>query len=164
MEHAGIDGKDFRHIMSRFASGVTVLATTDSNGRRWGMTASAFSSLSLNPPLILVCINRRAGSFAAFDATQHFSVNFLAATQQNLSNHFAAHAEDKFAGIEMLEGLTDAPLLAGTLGFVECARHAVLDGGDHIILIGRVINSAVHEGAPLLYFDGKYQQLVQHPQ
>lgn len=159
MEHEGIDGKEFRQIMSRFASGVTVIATTDSDGRRWGMTASAFSSLSLDPPLVLVCINRRAGSFRAFDEAEHFSVNFLAESQQELSNHFASHTADKFAGLATLSGLTSAPLLVGTLGFVECARHDVLAGGDHIILVGRVINSAVYEGAPLLYYNGQYQFL-----
>ena len=159
MDNGSIDKQLFRRVMSHFATGVTVLATQDSTGRRWGLTANAFSSVSLEPPLVLACIGRHSGSYDAFGTATHFSVNFLAASQQDVSNHFASRVEDKFASVEWAYGVTGVPILAHTLGYVECSRYDVLPGGDHIILLGQVEKIKVYGGAPLLYFGGQYRFL-----
>ena len=156
----GIDKQLFRRAMGHFATGITVVTTQDETGRCWGMTANAFSSLSLEPALVLICIDKRAGSYEAFCAASHFCVNFLSAEQQAVSNHFASQLEDKFAAIEFAEGICGAPVLAGTIGYVECSRYEILPGGDHVILTGKVENIAVPGGEPLLYFAGQYRSLL----
>lgn len=156
-----VSREDFKRAMGSFAAGVTVVTTTDGEGRLFGMTATAFSSLSLEPPLCLVCVDHRAASHAVLEASRRFAVNLLAQEQQELSNRFASRVEDKFAGVAYSLGeATGCPLLEGALASVECEVDVVHPGGDHSIFVGKVLCATVHEGAPLVHWRGKYGRVV----
>ena len=153
--------EDFRNAMSRFASGVTVVTTRDASGRPFGFTASAFTSLSLDPPLVLVCLERRAESFPVFEAAQTFGVSILAAGQSPLALKFATRGADKFAGSPIVDGaVTGMPLVSSAIAQVECSVHERIDGGDHIILVGRVLRAVVAAGEPLLHFSRAFGRFV----
>ena len=154
-----VDQKAFRETMSCFASGVTVVTARDGAGAPVGLTVSAFSSLSLDPCLILICLDKRVSNLDLFRAGP-FAVNILAQGQDGLSNRFASKLDDRFEGVENHAGETGAPLLPGALAWVECETHEVLPGGDHDIIIGRVVTCGRQaEGAPLVYFRGGYRSL-----
>ena len=154
-----ISKQEFRHALSRFASGVTVVTTKDAAGKFYGITVSAFCSVSLEPPLILVCIERTTGSHHALAASKRFVVNILRENQQNLSNHFASTSDDKFAGVEYRAGIAEIPVLAGALANLECRLRDSYDGGDHTIYVGEIENAIVNDGNPLLYFHGNYREI-----
>ncbi len=157
-----VSREDFKRAMGSFGAGVTVVTTSDAGGRLFGMTATAFSSLSLEPPLCLVCVDHRAACHAAIEASRRFAVNLLAQEQRELSNRFASRLEDKFDGVAYCLGdATGCPLLEGALASVECELHEVLAGGDHSIFVGRVVRAAAHEGAPLVHWRGNYVRVVQ---
>ena len=148
---------DFRNALARFASGVTIVTTVDGGGRRAGFTASAFSSLSLDPPLILVCLEKRAESYPTFDAAEHFAVSILATGQTDVALRFATRGIDKFAGAPVVPGeLTGMPLIEGAIAHLECRVHDRPDGGDHTIIIGEVLRAASTDGEPLLHFNRKF--------
>lgn len=150
---------EFKQALGRFASGVTVVTTAD-NDKLGGLTVSAFSSLSLDPPYILVCIDKRSSANALIQSSRVFAVNILAKDQADLSNHFASRREDKFAGVAYHMGRLGVPILENTLAALECALVQVVDGGDHYIYIGQVEHSSVAEGKePLLYYRGQYRSL-----
>jgi flavin reductase (DIM6/NTAB) family NADH-FMN oxidoreductase RutF len=150
---------EFRHALSRFASGVTVVTCQGPRGEMRGITVSAFSSLSLEPPLVLVCIDKRASLHDDLKEGACFAVNFLAEDQEAVSRRFASKDADRFTGIHCREGHTRAPLIEGALGFVECRVLNAYPGGDHTIFVGQVEASGVGEGRPLLYFRGGYSNL-----
>ena len=151
----------FKAVMGSFAAAVTVVTTQDAQGKRWGMTATAFSSLSLDPPLGLVCIDKRAGCHAAISAAGKFAVSMLTEAQEDLSNRFASRADDKFEGVASRAGdVTGCPLLEGALAWMECELVSVLPGGDHAIFVGRLVGSGTADGKPLLYWRGKYAGLM----
>jgi flavin reductase (DIM6/NTAB) family NADH-FMN oxidoreductase RutF len=152
---------DFKRAMGSFAAGVTVVTTMDASGRAWGLTATAFTSVSLRPPLCLVCVDRRAGSLQALYESRKFAVSLLARGQEELSQRFASRAEDKFAGVGVVPGpVTGCPLLEGALGALECEVVHLYPGGDHDIVVGELRSTRVREdGEPLLYWRGKYAGL-----
>jgi len=154
-----VDADGFKQSMRRFVSGVTVV-TTASGGTRTGITVSAFTSLSLDPPLVLICIDRKAAAHDLIQAAGRFVVNILSAEQESVSNRFASREEDKFAGIAWHEGKIGLPVLDDTLAAVECELHETLPGGDHSIFVGRVVATELSEGAPLLYGLGGYQRIA----
>ena len=155
-----IDHNQLRSVMGSFATGVTVVTTHDGAGRKHGLTANAVCSLSLVPPLLLVCVDKRAESHPAFARSRAFAVNVLAAGQQELSRRFAVSGGDKFTGIPHHEGPTGAPILEGALAFVECRVVEEHDGGDHTIYVGEVERAeAAGDGAPLLFYRGQYREL-----
>lgn len=154
-----ISKEEFRRALSRFASGVTVVTTTDAAGKFYGITVSAFCSVSLAPPLVLVCIERTTGSHHALAASERFVVNILRENQQNLSNHFASPSDDKFASIEYHLGIEQIPVLTGALASLECRLQYSYEGGDHTIYVGEIENAIVDDGSPLLYFHGKYREI-----
>ncbi len=155
-----ISKDEFKQVMGSFAAGVTVVTTIDEEGRKWGLTATAFSSLSLDPPLCLVCVDKRAGSLDALRSSRRFAVNMLCRDQEELSNHFASRSDDKFAGIDDQAGeATGCPILPGALGVAECEVVDILSGGDHEIFVGQVMATTVSEGQPLLYWRGSYGAL-----
>jgi flavin reductase (DIM6/NTAB) family NADH-FMN oxidoreductase RutF len=155
-----VDKNQFRTALSRFASGVTVVTTQDAERRPLGLTVSAFCSLSLDPPLVLVCIDRAAYLHAAFQASGVFVVNVLSAEQEALSRLFASREPDKFAGIGFHTGLEGVPVLADTLATIECRLKQAYEGGDHTIFVGEVENTNVRDDAhPLLYYRGGYANL-----
>ncbi len=156
-----LDPNDFRNAMSRFASGVTIVTTNDPGGRRVGFTASAFSSLSLNPPLVLVCLDRRAECFEAFQATSMMAINILAMGQDDIAMRFATRGADKFGSTRTTAGTaTGMPLIDGALAQVECRVHERVEGGDHVILVGEVLRAASSDAEPLLHYNrnfGRFQ-------
>ena len=152
-----VDPDDFKKAMRTFTSGVTVVTTRDADAMV-GVTVSAFSSLSLDPPLVLVCIDRNAASHDVFGRAGRFVVNVLSEDQEGVSNSFASRAEDKFETTKWHEGVLGVPILDGSLGVVECLLHDSLPGGDHTIFVGRVVASSTSEGKPLLYGQGGYRR------
>lgn len=154
-----ITKEEFRRTLSRFASGVTIVTTKDTNGHLHGLTVSAFCSVSLEPPLILVCIEKTTGSHHAFTESKAFVVNVLRESQIELSNHFASHSDDKFSGIDYSPGIGEIPVLHNCLANLECRLVSSYGGGDHTIFVGEVIKTQVFDGEPLAYFQGQYRTL-----
>jgi len=152
---AMVDPEQFRRTLGSLAAGVCVATTRNGEGRPVGVTVSSFTSVSLDPPLVLFCLDRGSLSHAAFTGAGHWAVNLLAAGQQGASDRFA-FGPDPFAGTGWAPGLHGVPLLDGALGAVECAAHARHDGGDHSILVGLVLRARTAGGAPLLYWRGRY--------
>lgn len=153
-----IDPKAFRRALGNFATGVTVMTATDKDGNRVGVTANSFNSVSLDPALILWSIDRRSGSKEAFLNASHFAVNILAVDQIDISNNFARPADDRFAGIEFKEGAGRAILLPNCAASFECELHETLDGGDHIILVGKVVDFSDNGKPPFFIIKGHIQQ------
>lgn len=151
---------DFRHVLSHFASGITIVTTHDADGCPTGMTATAFTALSLDPPLVLVCVDLKARCYPALAACERFAVNILEAGQEALSRRFAsATIDDKFEGVAYHAGRLGLPLLDGALAALECAKVSTYPGGDHMILVGCVDAVAAGEGDPLLHYRSKYDRL-----
>jgi flavin reductase (DIM6/NTAB) family NADH-FMN oxidoreductase RutF/DNA-binding FadR family transcriptional regulator len=148
----------FRDVVGRFASGVTVI-TTHHDGVDFGMTASAMCSLSLEPPMVLVCVNRRAGTRSAVSNSGAFGVNILHEDQADLAVRFATPQHDKFAGIEYARGDLGCPRLDGVLAWLECEVVEDVEGGTHSVFIGRVHAAEGREGDPLAYFRGQFGRL-----
>jgi flavin reductase (DIM6/NTAB) family NADH-FMN oxidoreductase RutF len=155
-----LDPKELRRLMGHFATGVTIITTRGADGTPYGLTANAFTSLSLDPPLCLVCVDRRAESFAHFDESKVFTVNILTSGQEELSNRFAKSGGDKFAGIETVPGHHGAPLIADALAHIECRITDTLEGGDHVIHVGRIEHLDIRSGDPLLFYQGRYRRLA----
>ncbi len=157
---AGSDARTLRDALGCFATGITIVTASDAAGAPVGLTANSFTSVSLDPPLLLVCIANNAGSAATLKEAEHFGVNVLQIGQQPASNRFAGRGEDRFAATPWTPGETGVPLLDGALGSFECRRHAIHDGGDHFILVGEVVRAQFEPRRdPLLYFRGKYRRL-----
>ncbi len=157
---AVIDPGLFRAVLGRFASGVTVVTTTDDAGRPHGMTVSAFSSLSLSPPLVLVCIGTNATLAPLLATRAVLGVNILAASQQALSQRFASKVEDRFAGVAHRMAEPGVPVLEGAVGWLGCRIVARHPAGDHVIYGGEVAAAGTEEGAPLGYYRGGYADVV----
>jgi flavin-dependent trigonelline monooxygenase, reductase component len=148
-----------RRVFGRFATGITVVTTLDHDGNPHGMTANSFTSVSLEPPLVLVCVDYRAKILETFRKAERFGVNILSEGQRDLSQAFARRGEDRFNGVEWQAGESGVPLLPGALAWLECVLVNAVDAGDHAILIARVDRAAHHEGRPLLYFASGYEHL-----
>lgn len=158
---ASVSKDDFKKVMGSFAAGVTVVTTATDDGRLHGLTATAFTSVSMDPPLCLVCVDRRGASHDALAQSRRFAVNMLSAEQQDLSNRFASRSENKFEGVAFERGAeTGCPILAGAIASMECTVVDVLPGGDHSIVVGELRSVVVSEGAPLLYWRGGYRSLA----
>ncbi|HSP99597.1 MAG TPA: flavin reductase family protein [Candidatus Dormibacteraeota bacterium] len=154
-----IDKDLFRRALSHFAAGVTVVTTVDNNRIPHGLTATAFSSVSLEPPLVLVCVDKKADTYAQFESAGVFAVNFLSLEQRDLSQRFATHGGDKFTGVGWRPGVLGAPLLDGTIGHVECRIQHWYDAGDHTIMVGEIESADAFNGAPLLHFRHAYRRV-----
>lgn len=150
------DPKEFRRCLGNFATGVTVITAQTEDGTKVGVTANSFNSVSLDPPLVLWSIIKESGSFPVFEKASHFAVNILAADQIDVSNHFARRSEDKFAEAEFSLGAGNAPILANTAANFQCENYQIIDGGDHWIMIGKVVAFENHSRSPLLYVQGNY--------
>lgn len=150
---------EFRRVLGHFASGVTVVTTWDANGRPTGFTASAFTSVSLTPPLVLVCVDHRAQTYDALRAHGRFAVSILAADQEAVSRHFASTQLNKFDRVPFEKGAQGLPVLPASLARLECRTVLTYPGGDHTIFVGEVETAAVGEGEPLLYYRGHYDRL-----
>ena len=151
---------EFRAALSRFPSGVTVVTSVDQTGVRHGITVTAFSSVSLEPPLILVCIEKTTGSHAAIFETGKFVVNILAAGQDGLSRRFSLPSADKFDGVKVRPGVGGVPVLDDALVVLECGLRNAFDGGDHTVFVGDAETVSIRDGSPLVYFHGSYHDLI----
>jgi flavin-dependent trigonelline monooxygenase, reductase component len=156
MEQPVFDVTEFRRALGAFVTGVTVVTTIQPDGSPRGFTANSFTSVSLDPPLILVCIAKTASSYAVFSATKHFAVSVLAEDQKSVSGVFASKAADKFAQVAWHARATGAPVMDGASASFDCATHEVIDAGDHIILLGRVVDFVHTSSTPLGYCRGAY--------
>lgn len=154
-----IDEYRFRSVLSRFASGVTVVTAVDGGGTDHGITVSAFSSLSLEPPLILLCIDHATDMHAILQTATVFVVNVLAADQEELARRFSDPDNDRFDGISFTRGAGGAAVLAGLAAHLECAMTQRYSGGDHTIFVGRVEAAEAGDLPPLLYYRGGYARL-----
>jgi flavin reductase (DIM6/NTAB) family NADH-FMN oxidoreductase RutF len=158
------DRRDLRRALGQFATGVTVVTTLGEDGRRVGVTANSFASLSLDPPLVLWCLDKEAASLPAFNACTRFAVNVLSASQHHLSRQFATPAADKFAGVDVIEGPGGVPLLDGALAHFVCRNVREVEGGDHVIVIGEVERYETFGGEPLVFHSGFYRVATRHPE
>jgi len=154
-----IEKNELRQVMGHFATGVTIITTLTKAGEMHGLTANAFTSVSLEPPLLLISVDKKAESWPAFEESRVFTVNILADDQEGLSRKFAVSGGNKFAGVAYRIGANGAAILDGTLAYVECTLYAAYEGGDHSIYLGEIQQAEVHEGKPLLFYRGGYREL-----
>jgi flavin reductase (DIM6/NTAB) family NADH-FMN oxidoreductase RutF len=152
--------EEFRRALGSFTSGVTVVTIKSADGALHGITVSAFSSVSLEPPLVLICVDKRASIHEHLKEGCHFAVNVLAQDQQEVSRRFSSRDVDRFNGTVYREGQTGSPLIDGAIAYVECRIVHAYPGGDHTIFVGQVEASGASEGTPLAYFRGSYARLA----
>ncbi len=153
-------GRDaFRRICSKFATGVAVATVLDAEGAPHGLTVNSFTSVSCDPPLVLICIDYDATVFPQFRAARHFGINVLSEEQRDLSVRFAERGRDRFNGTSWVAGTTGVPLLPGVLASLECEVAQVVEAGDHAVFIARLVDARVSDGRPLLYFDSGYRSI-----
>jgi len=157
-----VQADDFRQVLSRFASGVTVVSTRDRAKNPIGVTVSAFSSLSLDPPLILICLDNATSNLEDYTDRGMFAVSILSSEQGSVSNAFAFPGpQPPFDQVDYIEGEMGLPLVEGAVASVQCETHAVYPGGDHVIVIGLVKHAKWQDNAnPLIYAGGKYRSLT----
>ncbi|MDH3468266.1 MAG: flavin reductase family protein [Gammaproteobacteria bacterium] len=156
MTESKFDSKDLRRAFGAFATGVTIVTAVDVEGRTHGFTANSFTSVSLDPPLVLVCIAKTARGFDTFIECPHFAVNILSEEQREASAVFATAGAEKFAAIEWQAKSTGSPVLDGVAAWLDCVMHNTVDAGDHVILIGRVVAYDHNAEPPLGYCRGAY--------
>ena len=155
-----VSKEEFRAALGRFVSGVTIMTTLGADDRPVGITVSAFSSLSLEPPLVLACIEKKASIHDLLTSGRAFAVNVLAADQEHLSRRFASKDTDRFDGIGYKEAAGGPPLLEGALAYIECRVAETYPGGDHTIVVGEVESVTVADHKPLAYYRGGYSELA----
>jgi flavin reductase (DIM6/NTAB) family NADH-FMN oxidoreductase RutF len=156
---AAVTGAEFRKACGRFATGVAIASVVDAEGTPHGLTVSSFTSVSLDPPLVLICLGHAVSAIHHFRAASHFGINILAADERALSDRFARKGHDRFDGLKWYAGESGVPLLAGVLAAIECAVHRIVPMGDHDIVVGEMVRAVVHEGEPLIHFSGGYRKL-----
>ncbi len=155
-----IDAADFRRVLGHWATGVAIVATRSAAGDPVGLTANALSSLSLNPPLVLICVDKTSDSHEHFRVTRAFSVNMLPVSAERVARRFAGDdAASKFEGVDWEERVTGAPVLSDALAWIDCRIVGEHEGGDHTIFVGEVAAGDAREGAPLLFYRGGYGRL-----
>ena len=155
-----IDDSSFKLAMSHFASGVTIV-TTEHDGQQYGMTVASFASLSLRPPLVIVCIEKSVKSHDAIAAAGKFGVSILDRQQGEVSGRFASKIDDKFSGVDITHGELGVPLISGAICTLACKVTAQYPGGDHSIFVGEVVDAqTTSTGAPLVYYRSSYRDLT----
>jgi flavin reductase (DIM6/NTAB) family NADH-FMN oxidoreductase RutF len=157
-----MEGRAFRQALGEFATGVAVVTARGKGDELVGMTMSSFNSVSVDPPLVLFSVDRKALSLPAMQEAKGFAVNVLARQQENVSNQFARALANKWDQVKTSVGHAEAPLISGALAHFECEPYANYDGGDHVIFVVRVVRHTVHSDAPapLIFFRGRYRDLV----
>lgn len=154
------DSSQQRKIFGQFATGVTIV-TTDGEGGPHGLTANAVASLSLDPPLVLVAVEKKAQTHGYLKLNRCFAINILRVDQEDLSRRFATPGPKDFSDLNLRTGETTAPILADCLAFVDCRVVEVLPGGDHDIFVGEILAGEIHGGEPLLYYAGRYRKVAE---
>ncbi|MDB4512111.1 flavin reductase [Arenicella sp.] len=159
-----LDVRDFRRALAQFPTGVTIITATTDGGESIGVTASSFNSVSVDPPLVLWSVDKSAHSASIMRDAKHFAVNVLSKAQVDMSNRFAGRGEDKFSGVDYKVNEYGSPLFAGCAAQYECKTWNVYEGGDHLIIVGEVLNYSYQEGmSPLVFACGSYAVSMQHP-
>ncbi|MDP3768695.1 MAG: flavin reductase family protein [Dehalococcoidia bacterium] len=151
--------EEFRRVLGHFATGVTVVTTCDGDARPTGFTASAFTSVSLDPPLVLVCVDHKSQTYPQLLERGLFAINILTSNQQSVSRKFASTRLDKFDGVPFRVSPLGLPLIDGALAHIECTTIHTYQAGDHTIFVGEVVHADITEAAPLLYFHGGYRRI-----
>ena len=154
-----IDTRLYRRTCGQFVTGITVVTTLDSHGHPHGMTVNSFSSVSLDPPLVLVSIDLKNAILGHFISSSWFAINILAEHQEDLSRRFSRPSENRFIGVDWHAGPSGTPLLDGVLAQLECSVLRTFEAGDHTVLIGQVRRAGSTEGKPLVFFDSAYHNL-----
>ena len=154
-----IDLQELRRVMGHFATGVCVVTTKDKAGTPFGLTANAFTSLSLEPPLVLICIDKGAQCYSCFEDSKVFAINVLSEEQEEISRRFASKGIEKFSGIPWHKGENGVALLDGAISHIECKIIHSYDDGDHTIYVGEIIRATTSGDRPLIFFQGKYHRL-----
>ena len=148
---------EFRAALGQFTTGVTIVTAVDAQGKRVGLTANSFNSVSLSPPLVLWSLGRHSSSMAGFVSATSYAINVLAADQRILAERFASKGIDRFDGVRWRAGLTGAPLIEGAVATFECTHRSQHDEGDHVIFVGQVEHCNRRVGAaPLVYHGGRF--------
>ena len=155
----GVDAAQFRQLLGRFATGVTVLTTRAPDGEPIGMTASSVASVSLNPPLVLVSVDKAHDMHAALDLATHFVLNVLSAEQEALSRRFAATGAARFLGVSFRENEHGIAVLEGVVAHIDCEKQMAVPAGDHTVFFGLVVGGQATDKRPLLYYRGGYAGL-----
>jgi len=155
-----IDKSELRRVMGHFATGVTVITTRDESGRPFGLTANAVTSVSLTPPLILVCVDKTADTYPYFDRSRVFAVNILSDGQEGISRRFATTGIEKFEGIGYHRTETGCAVLDDAVGHMDCRIVDSYDAGDHTIYMGEVLSADANDVPPLLFYRGGYRKLA----
>lgn len=154
-----VSPQEFRNALANFASGVTVVTTADDEGALYGLTVSAFCSVSLVPPMVLVCVEKSTRCHDLFLSKGRFAVNVLGEGQKAVSERFATQIEDKFEGIGHALSDTGMPFIEGAITALDCRLEHSYDGGDHTIFVGWVEETSIAGGDPLLYSEGRYRRI-----
>lgn len=152
-----IDKNQLRQVMGHFATGVSIITTISKDGELVGLTANALTSVSLVPPLLLICVDKKAESYPHFAESNLFTVNVLATDQEDISRRFATSGGNKFEGVSYRKGANGAPILNNVLAFMECRIVGSFEGGDHTIYLGEIEEASTAEGEPLLFYRGGYR-------
>ena len=156
-----IDKNELRRIMGHFATGVTVITTISNESAPYGLTANAFMSVSLEPPLLLISVDKKAESYPFFEQSKVFTINILRDDQEGLSRRFAVSGGNKFEGVAYHRGANNVPILEDTLAHIECRVYAAYDGGDHTLYLGQIVEAETREGRPLLFYRGGYRAFAE---
>jgi flavin reductase (DIM6/NTAB) family NADH-FMN oxidoreductase RutF len=156
---APVTSEEFRRACGRFATGVTIASVLDAAGGPHGLTVNSFTSVSLEPPLVLICLGQAVSIIEHFRAARYFGINVLTEGQRDISDHFARKGHDRFGSLEWHPGETGVPLLPGVLAAIECAVHKRFTAGDHDIFVGEMVSARVAKGDPLIYFASRYRGL-----
>jgi flavin reductase (DIM6/NTAB) family NADH-FMN oxidoreductase RutF len=155
-----VTSDEFRRACGRFATGVTIATVLDVHGKPHGLTVSSFTSVSLLPPLVLICLGHEVSVIDSFRAAEAFGINVLSDEQRHLSERFARKGHDRFDGLEWRRGnVTGSPLIPGVLAAIECTVHERVTAGDHDIFIAEMVGAEVEEGEPLIHFASRYRRL-----
>lgn len=162
MCESSFDVKDFRRVCGKFPTGVTVTTLVGADGKPYGITLSSFTSLSLTPPLVLVCIDHRAAICDHFGVGKYFGVNILSEGQRDLSVRFSRNWSDRFLEVGWRPGITGVPLLEDVPGALECITTEMIRAGDHWIVIGQALHVRMSEKPPLAYFESSYGRVARH--
>lgn len=154
-----IDSQEFRNALGRFATGVTIVTTADTEGRKFGVTANSYNSVSLDPPLVLWSLAKTSRSMDAFRECEAFAIHILGAHQEGLAKRFASRGDDKFADLDTHEGFGGVPLFDDCVAHFECVTENRFEGGDHMIFLGRVVNFEACDHEPLLFHRGGFTRV-----
>ena len=155
-----VSGDEFRRACGRFSTGVAIASVMDDTGAAHGLTVSSFTSVSLEPPLVLICLGHAVTMIEAFRKASYFGISILREEDRQVSQHFATKGHDRFNGVAWRPGKTGVPLIDCALAAFECERYQRFTSGDHDILVGRVVHTHVEDGAPLVFFASRYRTLA----